>query len=450
MVSLGIIVALGAIFAFQAVGYMLQRAQIIRERDTATLVSASANQRMLSQRLALLSLALINVQSDTIRERAKKALLSEIGVMESTHQALIAGNPELGIRADKSYRIREIFFGDQIALDNRVREFISTARALAESDDKGLSSLNPKLYQLTESSTELSRLFEDLTGQYRQEGIEGMLELEQMATQLLLAQLGLILCTALFIFYPLIRRLKKEFHERTAAQAELVEQNQELEQFAATVAHDLKAPLNNIGGFSQFLRSKLANQEDKETNEILEFIESGVRRMTKMIDELLQYARLTRKQRRVERVDLSEVVHKVCKDYAKNISDLNAKIEVGALPVIIGDRLQLEHLFLNLIGNALKYRHPDRVPHISVNRLQEVQFHEMVTIVVEDNGRGFPAGSEERMFEPFRRLHPNEAVEGSGFGLALCRKIARRHNGTISAELGATGGARFIVSLSEK
>ncbi len=230
-----------------------------------------------------------------------------------------------------------------------------------------------------------------------------------------------------------------------------MEQNNELEQFSATVAHDLKAPLNNIGGFSQFLRSRLVNQEDKETNEILDLIESGVRRMTKMIDELLQYARLTRKSRQLERISLKSVIDdKVRKDFEKQISDENAELIVEELPTIIGDRVQLEHLFLNLIGNALKYRHAERSPRIVVQHIPDHSSDPMVTVVVEDNGRGFPPGAEERMFEPFRRLNPHEAVEGSGFGLALCRKIVKRHNGIITAEHAANGGARFIVSLASR
>ncbi len=447
---LGIVLGLGSIIALQTVSFLIQRVQIARELDTSTIVSLSANQRMLSQRVPLLALALMNVQSEVTREKAKKALLGELDRMEKSHLMLIAGDPAGGIRAEKSEKVRNIFFSDPHALDRKVRDFLETAKRVSIVNGKDLNPRDPDLLLLTEKSSELSQIFQHLTAQYRQEGIEGIIGIENLTARLFAAQIGLIMITALLVFYPLIKRLKVEFQERTNAQIELLDQNRELELFASTVAHDLKAPLNNIGGFSQFLKDKVIVNDDKETREILDLIGSGVNRMTQMIDELLQYARLTRKRRRLESVSLNQLVDKVIGDFEKNIKDQNARIEVEALPVIVADRLQLEHLFMNLISNALKYTHPARTPHITINQLRNGDNENMVHFYVEDNGRGFPEGLEEKMFEPFRRLNPHEKIEGSGFGLALCRKITRAHKGNITVEHAANGGSRFIVSLSTK
>jgi signal transduction histidine kinase len=102
---------------------------------------------------------------------------------------------------------------------------------------------------------------------------------------------------------------------------------------------------------------------------------------------------------------------------------------------------------MNLFSNALKYHHPLRDPRITISSLGDANDEDLITIVVEDNGRGFPDGAEQRMFELFRRLSATESIEGSGFGLGLCRKIVRRHHGTISAEHSPTGGARFLIAL---
>ena len=423
-ITTAIILALGAIFASELVGFMIQVSQIEREGKTSTVVSASANQRMLSQRLALLSLALVNVQSESTREKTKKAFQTEIAEMENTHQRLIAGDPLKGIPVEKSADIKNLFFEEPVLLDQKVRDFIAYAKTIINSEDKDLKPENLALHALTEMSTDLSHHFETLTAQYRKEGIEGMLGLKQLAIKLLMAQLCLVLAGGLFIFYPLIRRLKSEFNKRTLAQAELIDQNKELEHFAAIVAHDLKAPLNNIGGFSQYLRTRFAKENDSELNSILELMISGVSRMSEMIDELLNYARLTRKDRNLEQVSLTETIKKVLLDFDQKIIEDKAQVLLETLPTINCDRIQIEHLFMNLISNALKYRHPDRIPRIRIQEITENKETDMVKIAVEDNGRGFPVGSEEWMFEPFRRLNPKEAVEGSGFGLSLCRKIA--------------------------
>lgn len=434
----------------QLVSYYVQKTQIERERDIAVVVSASANQKTLSQRIALLSMALINVESDLTREKTKNALLSEISNIEVTHQALIAGDPVTGIDGDKSPQIRNIFFGPETALDRKTRDFILTAKDLTNSDISELNFKNPKLFKLAEMSTELLALFEKLTMQYQHEGVDRILGLKTLARRILFAELGLVLLAIIFIFNPIINRLKVELYERGIFQSELVEQNRELEQFSATVAHDLKAPLNNIGGFSQFLRSKLANKEDKESNDILDSIETGVRRMTQMINELLHYAKVTRRDRKLEKVSLEQVVNKVKKDFEKKIEDEKAELKIKNLPSIIGNRVQLEHLFMNLVSNALKFRHPERSPVILIQPTENVQNDtDIVTIVIEDNGRGFPVGAEDRMFEPFRRITRDDSVEGSGFGLALCMKVAKRHNGNIFAEHVESGGTRFVLTLSK-
>lgn len=444
-ISKWLVLALGAIFAMEVASFVIQNSQIKSEAQTFNTVSLSSNQRMLSQRVTALSLLLINSKSEETREKTKTAIASEIEALQANHERLILGDSEKGIPAHKSLAIHSIFFAEPTLLDSKVRRFLDSARSLLKS--KG-DSLNLPLEDLAAVANDLTRDFDQLTTQYRQEGISGMQDLQKLASNLMILQLLLVTSTALFIFYPLILRLKKEFYERAMAKAELVEQNEDLEHFASVVAHDLKAPLNNINGFCHLLTSRFAKdpQQSPEIDEILKMTGSGVRRMSKMIDEMLKYSKLTSKDRALEKVSLKEIVEKVLSDFSQKIAEESAQVTIKELPTILCDRVLMEHLFMNLIGNALKYRHRERSPRITIQTIEGYEPGK-ITFMVEDNGRGFPNGFEKWMFEPFSRLNAKDLVEGSGFGLALCRKIVLRHRGTIVAEHVESGGARFIVSL---
>lgn len=443
-------ISLVVIIALEITSFLILRKQIDREVDSGILVSASGEQRMRSQRIALLSLALLDVKSPELLSKTKGALLHEVQEMDATHNALIAGNPERRIAGEKSDAVRTIFFGQGL-LDEKVRTFLSLAREYANLDPREYGAGNSILIRLTEMSTSLLALFEQLTNTYRDEGMTGIRGLEKLAAQILAVMVIGSLSIGAFIFIPVVRRLRSELAARNRARMDLLEQNSELEQFATIVAHDLKAPLNNIGGFSQYLKSRLSDQADKEANELLELIEQGVQRMGRMINELLQYARITRKEKKLEVIQLNQLLAKIIKDFEAEAIRTQARFEIKPLPSILGDAVQIEHLFHNLIGNALKYRRPDTAPFILVTRTKfhQTDTEEFVgeTILVEDNGRGFPPGMESQMFQPFKRLAPSDDGDGIGFGLSLCKKIVKRHGGEIWAEAAPSGGARFYVTL---
>lgn len=448
-ISLAFAAILSLILILQLASFFILRKQIGKEFDSATLVSAAGNQQMRSQRITLLAMALLNVQSQEVRTKTRQALQQEIQEMETTHQALIAGNPVLGVSSEKSKEVRDLFFG-QPQLDSRLRNFLSIAREFSLVDNSQLVPTNPLIIRLTDLSRELLLLFEKLTVQYKDEGNTGIKILELSAERILVVIICASLGIGLFIFIPMAKRLRSEFAERSKIRLELIEQNRELEQFATIVAHDLKAPLNNIGGFSQYLRSRLNEAADREALSLLTHIELGVQRMGKMINELLQYARITRKEKRKDKIALTALMHKIINDFQVEIEKASATIEIKPLPAITGDAVQIEHLFHNLLSNAIKYRDPERNLRISIYPNESDQGKEdssMTVIIVEDNGKGFPAGMENQMFEPFKRLNPEESEDGIGFGLALCKKITKRHGGSIWAEQSTTNGAKFYVSL---
>ena len=158
--------------------------------------------------------------------------------------------------------------------------------------------------------------------------------------------------------------------------------------------------------------------------------------------------RSSQNSRTFELVDLNTLLTSVLKDFQLAIEEMSAQISISPLPDVKGNSVQLKHLFHNLISNALKYAVKERSACVAIfaddNRQLEGNF---VNICIQDNGRGIPPGSLERMFQPFKRLISAGDTEGSGFGLALCKKIVNRHHGSIRAENIPEGGARFWVTL---
>jgi signal transduction histidine kinase len=226
--------------------------------------------------------------------------------------------------------------------------------------------------------------------------------------------------------------------------------NRELEQFATVASHDLQEPLTKIKMFGSLLSAKYGDILDESGRHYLERMEDAALRMQALIDNLLALSRISGSARAFVDVDLDETVQDVLSDLEATIDESNARIEVAALPTVSGDPLQLRQLLQNLIGNALKFARDDRPPVIRVYaRAPGVHNNAgpFWSIVIEDNGIGFKPQQRERIFQPFERLNGAGGYEGTGIGLAICRQIARRHGGDITATSVRGLGATFIVTL---
>lgn len=225
----------------------------------------------------------------------------------------------------------------------------------------------------------------------------------------------------------------------------LAESNRELEQFAYVASHDLQEPLRKISAFSKLLTEKDISGLDEESRDYLERMQNAAARMRLLIEDLLQYSRVATQQRVLEEIALNRLVAAVLSDLEMRIRDSNAEVVVGDLPVIHGDRTRLHQLFQNVIGNALKYRRKDVPVRVLIqSRILNDRFYE---ITVEDNGIGFEEKYSERIFHPFQRLHTRDEYEGSGIGLAICKKIMDQLGGQISARSEAGKGSVFILKL---
>lgn len=225
---------------------------------------------------------------------------------------------------------------------------------------------------------------------------------------------------------------------------ELMRINSELQQFAYVASHDLREPLRTIKSFSQLFVRRYRGQLSSEADEYLMYISEGVTRMEDLIQDLLAYSRVAHGTESArEQVDLAMVLERVRRSLHATIEETGTQITASALPVIHGHKTQLTQLLQNLIGNAIKYR-SDAPPHIHVSAEPAESGWR---ISVSDNGAGIAPEYHESIFGLFKRLHSRN-VPGTGIGLALCRKIAELHGGSISVESKPGEGSTFHVTLA--
>ncbi len=253
-----------------------------------------------------------------------------------------------------------------------------------------------------------------------------------------------------------------EVHERERAELalrhkteELVRSNHELDQFASVAAHDLQEPLHTIQVFSDLLRVKCGSEISSTGHEFLERILKASGRMQRLIQDLLIYSRLENQDQQLEPVVLQEIVEDILHDFAIRINEKHATVEVGELPIIESDKTQIRQLLQNLIGNALKFHKPGEHPVVRVSasvmkeRRQQEGVHagQLCQLRIEDEGIGMEEQYTERIFGMFKRLHGRDEFEGTGIGLAVCKKIVDRCGGKITVQSQLGKGSTFLVTL---
>jgi PAS domain S-box-containing protein len=230
-------------------------------------------------------------------------------------------------------------------------------------------------------------------------------------------------------------------------QFRLEQSNRELESFAYIASHDLQEPLRKVQTFGERLKLKSADKLGPEGLDNLERMVGAASRMGRLIEDLLTFARVSSKARPFTQVDLNALAREVLADLEMAIEKAGATVTVGELPTLDADPTQLRQLLQNLVSNALKFRREDVAPSISIQATVKEESAEC-ELRVEDNGIGFEEKYLDRIFQVFQRLHGRGSkYEGTGIGLAICRKIAERHQGSITARSTSGGGATFITTL---
>jgi PAS domain S-box-containing protein len=240
---------------------------------------------------------------------------------------------------------------------------------------------------------------------------------------------------------------KKAERELKLTMEELERSNRELLDFAFIASHDLQEPLRKIQAFGDLVIRKYSPSVGEQGQDYLRRMQNAAARMQVLIDGLLAYSRVTSKSRPFTRVDLTVPVREALSDLDLRIEAAGATVELSELPVIEADPSQMTQLFQNLIANAVKFHRPEEPPRIKIFSSTEAGWCE---IYVEDNGIGFHERHLKLIFTPFERLHSRGKYEGVGMGLAICRKIAERHGGRITARSTPGKGSTFIVTLPLK
>ena len=239
-------------------------------------------------------------------------------------------------------------------------------------------------------------------------------------------------------------RRRRQQHERERMLVkELERSNADLQAYAYSVSHDLQEPLRVVSCYIDLIERRSRTQLNEECRELLSMVRASARRMTDLLKGLLEFSRAGLSDRAISEIDCRAVLDEVIESLAIEIRNTGARISIGAMPVVPGWEGPLQQVFLNLVGNALKYRNRHAAPQISISaelRGDEWQF------TVQDNGIGFEMAQAESIFGVFRRLDPGER-QGTGIGLAITRRIVERHGGRIWAQSSPGRGAKFHFTI---
>ena len=244
-----------------------------------------------------------------------------------------------------------------------------------------------------------------------------------------------------------LRALNAQLEQRVAERtAELQRSNEELQQFAYVVSHDLQEPLRVVASYVQQLAERYQDKLEAEANELISYALDGAKRMQQLIVDLLAYSRIETTGQEFAPTDCEGMLQRVLSDLRVAIEESGAEVTHDPLPQVMADNVQLGQVLQNLLGNAIKFRSQEP-PRIHVSARQEGQ---QWVFSVRDNGIGINPRYAERIFGIFERLHPRTEYPGTGIGLAICKKIVERHGGQIWVESEPGKGAAFFFTLPIK
>ena len=237
------------------------------------------------------------------------------------------------------------------------------------------------------------------------------------------------------------------FERETQLRLELSRSNAELQEFAYIASHDLQEPLRAVSGYIKLLKTEYIDRLDSTAHEYVDSALDGAIRMRGLIEDLLTYSRVGTRELTLSKVDCHKVVQEVISNLPTLIEESQADIIDRDLPSIVADRTQLVQLFQNLLINAIKFRHPNTAPKIVIKAESTDNNHWLFSLT--DNGIGIKTEYFDRIFKIFKRLHTSREFAGTGVGLALCRKIVKRHGGKIWVESKLGEGSTFFFTMAQ-
>lgn len=245
------------------------------------------------------------------------------------------------------------------------------------------------------------------------------------------------------------KTLSAKLEELAIANKMLADANREQAEFTYAISHDLKSPTNTVRMLLAEFNEVLGDASNEDIDEILTDMDVTITRMSRLVDDVLAYARTVGEDIVVDVLDLNGEVQSIRGDLSADISAAGAELQVGALPKIIGNGMQIRLLLQNLISNALKFRDPAKPLSVSVEAVP-VEDSDCIGIAVHDNGIGIEPEHHEKIFGLFKRLHTHSTYQGSGIGLAICQRIASNHGGRIEVSSQQGLGSTFTIVLPKE
>ena len=449
------VLALALLALLSIGGFLLLQKSLRAQEDAVNVVRVSGRQRMLAQRVALLAVRLLNTYDPVATRRRIDELLATASEIEATHESMIHGDPALGIGRALTPEVRAICYDPPIQLDEKIRSFVRRARELARRSEAAIESKTPQLLLIDTLTTapvleDLSLGFDSLLEEFQHESESRIRETRRVEVWILATTLAVLLSMGLFVFRPLVLRVRRDIEDlqrvqgELSARAEALERsNAELEQFAYVASHDLQEPLRMVTAYVQLLDRRYRGKLGTDADESIRYASEGAIRMHQLIQDLLAYSRVGTHGGDLRPVDLDPVLRDVLADMKIAIEECGAEIESTPLPRVRADPLQIGQLLRNLIGNAIKFRStlPARI-RISVHP-DGPDWHFSIT----DNGIGLDMRFADRIFTIFQRLHARDQYPGTGIGLAICKKIVLRHRGRIWVTSEVGSGSTFHFTL---
>jgi signal transduction histidine kinase len=347
--------------------------------------------------------------------------------------------------------------GNLSALNKLVNE-LDSSTVDNEIQQVNIDSLRPLLSKQTEftksvataTMTRIQAVLDDIKEEEQALILSRSLAVQRGFYRFVFTFIGMLVVT-LVVLLALVWLINANTRSRAIAEEKLREAeletkkiNKDLEAFSYSVSHDLRAPLRSINGYSQILIEDYSGKFDEEGNRLLNVIISNAKRMGQLIDDLLEFSRLGRQEIRRGIADIGEQVRTIASELVEREGERKIELTIGELGHASIDGSMMRQVWINLIGNALKYSKNNDVTKIEIGKLDDKK--ELV-FFVKDNGAGFDMAYVDKLFGVFQRLHKNNEFEGTGVGLALVKRILERHGGRIWAEAKVGQGATFYVAL---
>jgi light-regulated signal transduction histidine kinase (bacteriophytochrome) len=223
------------------------------------------------------------------------------------------------------------------------------------------------------------------------------------------------------------------------------ERTEELESFSYSVSHDLRAPLRAVKGYAKILEEDYAPSFDAEGKRLLGEVQNHAQNMGILIEELLAFSRLGRKDVNKDQINMEMMIRDIIKEISIT-TEIKAKIQFGELLPVVADRFLLKHVMMNLLSNALKFSSQEEEPLVEISSRKE---NSMITYSIKDNGVGFEMNYQHKLFNLFQRLHTVEEFPGTGVGLSIVQRIIHKHNGKVWGVGKINEGATFLFSLPD-